>query len=167
MGLLSKMTLEGPQAVVPAPVESLAGSSTSKIDPCCLCNGTAFWESVYADGVLRCLACEPPPSAALVGRRVGEDPARTARATRTASRGGHPPLAAGDASDGTSPGDGPVDREKAPQTLPPWLPDLIAPWADETLLWYDLRVVNGWEVLSLKPELRAFTDRLMRAGKLR
>lgn len=40
---------------------------------CPLCNGTVFWHSIYDQGP-RCENCEPPPSPALIGGYIGQDP---------------------------------------------------------------------------------------------
>lgn len=41
--------------------------------PCKICGGKFFWETIYLDGELRCIACEPPPSRELVGWIVGRN----------------------------------------------------------------------------------------------
>jgi hypothetical protein len=45
-------------------------SELEKISPCSVCGFPILWLSVYRDGVLRCCECEPPPSRALVARKV-------------------------------------------------------------------------------------------------
>lgn len=50
--------------------EENKASSNRPAAPCAICGCPVAWESVYRDGKLRCEICDPPPSTALVGRRV-------------------------------------------------------------------------------------------------
>ena len=76
MGLMSQILQSEPKKFqLPAKIENRIEKSTEKPiaekTACEKCGCPDLWESIYADGVLRCDLCEPAPTPDIVGRRVG------------------------------------------------------------------------------------------------
>ncbi len=69
MGMMSQI-LQGEKKTAVAVAEPKpAAADVNQVCPICGCPD--LWESIYADGVLRCDLCEPAPTPSIVGRRIG------------------------------------------------------------------------------------------------